>query len=578
MAKIPSMSSFGPRPSAPSAKQTQEGLGETGFGARSFGLVRGRSEASGTKSLKSLMGTSKSESEIDPFDPTRPDPGYFDLNRSGVIPTAIFAGVWTTAASIVLFAMVYIYRFQEVLKSYQVAEEAALAHAQLQAADLLLPAIAAVDSIQAAMSGGVLRDLSDYDTIHRLLQPHFRGREILEEIELAAPPAETPGSVLLKRISPEGDIAVLTDREDCHLVAGMRGCAPAALSAATGDWYKDGFGIDKPWSYVPPDQFWRGPLFIRDRKDLAVCPTLCWKPAYMFVKRARAGGGPQTVITYHDGIPEPAEEPASNATTDLTEVLVRVVMSSAIFQDLVASAAALSRGEAILATSNGDVIASADMASAVKIDMDTGNLVVGKVQEASNDWADDITEELVSSGAKGRYAESGADTLTVRRLEGPNGDALNLGETMRLVLGTPIFAFMDGTLFTLTWPSCGVSAAPAVALAFAVIFACFRRRRKKQQASRISESAGSGSGSGERSTSRQSVALSSIRQSTARNKFAATGRNRTHLENRRTSLTEAVGLKDVKKRLTRRQKTIELTGNDEPAEAPQDQTQLAEAM
>ncbi|OLP74435.1 hypothetical protein AK812_SmicGene46025, partial [Symbiodinium microadriaticum] len=33
-------------------------------------------------------------------------------------------------------------------------------------------------------------------------------------------------------------------------------------------------------------------------------------------------------------------------------------------------------------------------------------------------------------------------------------------------------------------------------------------------------------------------ALSSIRQSTARNKFAATGRNRTHLENRRTSLTE----------------------------------------
>eukprot|EP00439_Symbiodinium_sp_Y106_P079602 s91_g18.t1 len=180
----------------------------------------------------------------------------------------------------------------------------------------------------------------------------------------------------------------------------MRGCSAAALSAATGDWYKDGFGIDKPWSYVPPDQFWRGPLFIRDRKDLA--------------------------------------EPASNATTDLTEVLVRVVMSSAIFQDLVASAAALSRGEAILATSNGDVIASADMASAVKIDMDTGNLV-----EASTNWARDISEELVSNGAKGRYAESGAYTLTVRRVEGPNGDPLNLGETMRLVMGTPIFAFME---------------------------------------------------------------------------------------------------------------------------------------
>ena len=29
------------------------------------------------------------------------------------------------------------------------------------------------------------------------------------------------------------------------------------------DWYKDGFGIDRPWTYVPPEQFWSGPLFIR---------------------------------------------------------------------------------------------------------------------------------------------------------------------------------------------------------------------------------------------------------------------------------------------------------------------------
>ena len=29
------------------------------------------------------------------------------------------------------------------------------------------------------------------------------------------------------------------------------------------DWYKDGFGIDKSWTYVPPEQFWSGPLFIR---------------------------------------------------------------------------------------------------------------------------------------------------------------------------------------------------------------------------------------------------------------------------------------------------------------------------
>lgn len=55
-----------------------------------------------------------------------------------------------------------------------------------------------------------------------------------------------------------------------------------------------------------------------------------------------------------------------------------------------------------------------------------------------------------------------------------------------------------------------------------------------------------------------------------------TGHGRTHLENRRTSLTEALGLRDVRKRLTHRQKTIELSQVDEPAEAPQDMVQMAE--
>ncbi|OLQ10472.1 hypothetical protein AK812_SmicGene5824 [Symbiodinium microadriaticum] len=197
--------------------------------------------------------------------------------------------------------------------------------------------------------------------------------------------------VLLKRISPEGDIAVLT-----------------------GDWYKDGFGIDKPWSYVPPDQVITYHDGIPEPAEepasnattdltevlVRVVMRLSRRPGH--VKEADicltqaltmhfCGSAfhkqmimpmiiPPRVITYHDGIPEPAEEPASNATTDLTEVLVRVVMTcqrsrhllntgadnaflwECIPQtDLVASAAALSRGEAILATSNGDVIASADM-------------------------------------------------------------------------------------------------------------------------------------------------------------------------------------------------------------------------
>ena len=38
--------------------------------------------------------------------------GHWDLNRSGVIPVSVFVGLWTACACGVLFAMVYIYRFQ----------------------------------------------------------------------------------------------------------------------------------------------------------------------------------------------------------------------------------------------------------------------------------------------------------------------------------------------------------------------------------------------------------------------------------------------------------------------------------
>ncbi|CAL1152665.1 unnamed protein product, partial [Cladocopium goreaui] len=70
---------------------------------------------------------------------------------------------------------------------------------------------------KASLAGGVLRDLSDYGTVLRILRPHFASRKILEEVELAAPPNASgisPGSVLLKRIGDE--VKLLTDRDDCE--------------------------------------------------------------------------------------------------------------------------------------------------------------------------------------------------------------------------------------------------------------------------------------------------------------------------------------------------------------------------
>ncbi|CAJ1383867.1 unnamed protein product [Effrenium voratum] len=559
---------FGPRPSAPFAKQS-EGLGETGFGERTpmgpkpsdnFRLVKAKSGLS-LRSLHSRM--SHQESEFDAIDPQEPVPGHWDLNQTGVIPVAVFLGLWTACACVVLFAMVYIYRFQEVLKSYQLAEESALAHAQLVATDLLLPAVAAVDAIQAALAGSVLRDLSDYSTVLRILRPHFEGRHILEEVELAAPPESgESGSVLVKRIGQQ--VKLLTDREDCQEVPGMRGCAPRGLSASTDEWYKEGYGVGKPWGHIPPDQFWSGPVFIREDMDLAVCPELCWRPAFMFVKRASINGGPKAVIT---GIPEVQ----SNQTSNLPGLLVKVVVSASLFKDVLSTASSLSRGEAMVATASGDVVAAEDMASAVSIDEDSGRLVVGKVREARLSWAGAVTDQLLL-GKPGIYTESGAYSVTVRRLDGP----MDLGESLRLVMGTPIFSFMDPTLFMLTWPSCGVCAAPIAALTSGVLWACLRRRRQKEapaaRARSVISSSPSSKMAGEAPTPESPAS-----RGTTRERFAASGHNRTHLENRRTSLTAALGMKDLRKRLTKRQKTIELHSSaDEPAEAPQDMVQMSE--
>lgn len=430
LANVATSLSFGPR--GTDGRMKTEGLRATAMG---FGFSTEQSEgpavpstpggfqSEGDKSIDGL-GVSPTKSTVskvrskisvahqedDGFEAinfVEPEPGHWDLNRSGVIPVSVFVGLWTACACGVLFAMVYIYRFQEVLKSYQLAEESALAHARLVAADLLLPTVGAVDAVQASLAGGVLRDLSDYGTVLRILRPHFASRKILEEVELAAPPNASgisPGSVLLKRIGDE--VKLLTDRDDCEEVPGRRGCIQT-LSARTDDWYRDGFGIDKAWTYVPPEQFWSGPLFIRVDKDLTVCPQLCWKPAFMFVKRATITGGPKAVIS---GIAT-SDQPATGST--LNTVLVRVVVSAEIFQEVVDTAVSLSLGEAIVATANGDVVAAKDMSSAVLIDEETGNLQVNKVWEAKNRWAGAASEEMVSRG-QGVYAESGAYSVSVR--------------------------------------------------------------------------------------------------------------------------------------------------------------------
>mmetsp|Transcript_64010 Transcript_64010/g.113854 ORF Transcript_64010/g.113854 Transcript_64010/m.113854 type:complete len:682 (+) Transcript_64010:87-2132(+) len=525
LAEIPDPSAFGPRPQAPSSRQASEGLGETGLGerapvsqvspvspmspkvGRTSSLMSPKSARSGASWAKS--NTTASWQSFGSIDQT--PPGMIDLNRPGVIPLVSFALAWAAAAACILFSIVVIYRFQEVIKLYNLAEESAIAHSQLQVVDILSPASAAMEAVQAALAGGMLQNLSDYRTIANIMRPVFASRKgVLREIEVAGPPSSPKGSLLIKPIPGSYDVSIITDRDDCELVPGQRGCSSSPLSAATEKWYKDAFGIDRIWSYVPSDATWSGPVFVRSDQHVSICEQLCWEPTFTFVGRAKSVGGTKATLL---GVPQ--TDPGGTTTSTTTRwpildiVVVRAVVSAKVLQEVVSTAELLSKGQAILCTESGDVIAAADMASAVSLDDETGQLRVAKVWEASNSWASVVSEELVEEAEKGVYLESGDFTVTARKLEGPNGDALNLGERLRIVMGTPTLSFMEPTLFSLTWFCCGVSATPAAVMVLAMMVALLLKRRKKKTGA--VSSPGSSPGGLSASLSKASLKMSKFR-------------------------------------------------------------------
>jgi len=195
------------------------------------------------------------------------------------------------------------------------------------------------------------------------------------------------------------------------------------------------------------------------------------------VGRAKSMGGTKATIL---GIPTQSGGSTTTSTTlwpSLDIVAVRAVISAKALQDVVSTAELLSKGEAILCTESGDVIAAADMSSAVSLDDESGELRVAKVWDAANQWASAVTEALVTEAEKGNYLESGDFSVTARKLEGPNGDALNLGEKLRIVMGTTTLSFMEPTLFSLTWFCCGVSATPAAVMILAMLAAFFETQQ-----------------------------------------------------------------------------------------------------
>jgi len=142
-----------------------------------------------------------------------------DVNFRGIIPILSFLVTWVAAVCGSLFALVWVYVFEEVVRIESISRNLAADHAGLQIGEVLGPAVAAVAAIQAAYTIGALTSLSEYAQIHRILAPHFIAWPPLREIELAAQPGAVDldgnplggGSVLVAR-ALSGGLSVRTGR------------------------------------------------------------------------------------------------------------------------------------------------------------------------------------------------------------------------------------------------------------------------------------------------------------------------------------------------------------------------------
>jgi len=285
--------------------------------------------------------------------------GFLDVNRPGIFPVLIFTSLWVAAAASTLFAILWVYAYEEAKRFAEAAAEAAATHAHAHLAEVLAPALALSKSVGAGFESGAITSLSDYAGILRLLTPHFAAESALLEVELAEPRGYL-GAVHIAP-SPTGGTTLLTDRDNCAELEGRRGCSLEPMYVNTSEWYK------RLTSASVGQQFWEGPSFSRQRTDSLMCSDFCWHSAYALAEVIKIGDG-------------------ANQTQTGAAALRAAVATSAI-QSVAATAGRLARGDGWLCRAEGEVIAAADMADALRVDSSTGDVSQARIWEINKPWA-----------------------------------------------------------------------------------------------------------------------------------------------------------------------------------------------
>jgi len=387
------------------------------------------------------------------------DDNMMDLNQPGIIPVTTICVTWIAISAATLLAMIYVYAFQMVSELESQSLEMSVAYARLHTAEVLQPLVAVTTGLDVAFRGGDVSNLSDYAGLMRVLTPHFTSYSSLRRVELADFGTYN-GSVLFTTRYQLPGIEVLTDRDDCHMVPGKRGCAIQPLGVNDSTWYRAGYG-EKAAA-----RFWQGPEFLSERPHEAICDDLCYKPAYSFVSRIL--GGPE---------PSPTDPDAT-----WSELLVKVTLDTDALQVIATKVEELSKGEAVLCTGTGEVLAASDQRLAMKVDEDTGDVRAALVWEMARPWAQVTDEYWIWRARRGQDRGTDGYTITAWTVDGTSNATAEVGQHVRLVLSIPTSAIVDDVLGPLVTVGIIVSVIPAVTIVIMTVVAAYFKLCKGKKA------------------------------------------------------------------------------------------------
>mmetsp|Transcript_65257 Transcript_65257/g.121659 ORF Transcript_65257/g.121659 Transcript_65257/m.121659 type:complete len:1026 (-) Transcript_65257:166-3243(-) len=409
-------------------------------------------------------------------------PGKAELNERGRMPALLSALFWIVVAVAQLLANFTVYSLNEVPDQQKIVVDTAVQASKNYALEVLLPAIELAQTLDVAMRMGHIESLSDYEGLIHLLQPHFEGMSALKEVEIVdvrPTPVQRSSNLtqpnydsivdgelvprsFLMHLLANGSTQVSSDREDCGLIPGRRGCSVEPLGANGSAWFRRGLALDPALNVVEMlPAVWLGPLVIEERDHLESCGTFCWRRGISLVTRVFRN------------------------TTDSLAASAPVLRVSLTVEPLLPALARIeeiSKGTALICTNEGAVLAALDMASTVWVDTFSGVVRNADTWEYASDWAKSVSADM-AAGASGSMTMHANHRVSVWPLDSPDRGAASLGSTLRLVVAIPRDEFTDSILGAIGVPTVVVAGLPVLAAVLLTIRGmykrCWRRRGRK---------------------------------------------------------------------------------------------------